>query len=282
MSSWNAALELGGLDIDSTFRETVFAQLRESFGQMSSPSTAPTSAQHAFEKRAAAVKAPKSDINALILDYLTMEGYPKAAARFCKEANLQPQQPDPSIQMRQQVQHAIHSGNIEMAISALNEFDPEILDTNPELHFLLLRLQMVELIRQCEGGNVIPALEFATKNLGPRAAANPSFLGDLEKTMSLLLFPHDKLQPELAALLDSDFRRTTAAKVNEAVLLQQNQRREAAIRQFVRMRAWAETSARAQKKDLPESLDVGLDADKEESGDNGDNDNNGDEPMMTT
>jgi hypothetical protein len=33
---------------------------------------------------------------------------------------------------------------------------------------------------------------------------------------------------------------------------------------------------------LPESLDVGLDADKEESGDNGDNDNNGDEPMMTT
>jgi hypothetical protein len=55
-----------------------------------------------------------------------MEGYPKAAAKFCKEANLQPQQADPSIQTRQDIQHAIHSGNIETAISALNELDPEV------------------------------------------------------------------------------------------------------------------------------------------------------------
>ncbi len=68
----------------------------------------------------------RSDINALILDYLTMEGYPKAAAKFCKEANLQPQQPDLSIQTRQDIQHAIHSGNIETAISALNGLDPEV------------------------------------------------------------------------------------------------------------------------------------------------------------
>jgi hypothetical protein len=55
-----------------------------------------------------------------------MEGYPKAAAKFCKEANLQPQQPDPSIQARQDIQHAIHSGNIETAISTLNALDPEV------------------------------------------------------------------------------------------------------------------------------------------------------------
>lgn len=67
-----------------------------------------------------------SDINALILDYLTMEGYPKAAARFCKEANLRPQQPEDAIQTRQDIQHAIHSGNIETAISALNDLDPEV------------------------------------------------------------------------------------------------------------------------------------------------------------
>ena len=34
MSNWNAALDLGGLDIDSAFRDAVFAQLRESFGRM--------------------------------------------------------------------------------------------------------------------------------------------------------------------------------------------------------------------------------------------------------
>lgn len=69
---------------------------------------------------------PYSDINALILDYLTMEGYPNAAAKFSKEANLQPQQDGASILARQEIQNSIHSGNIQTAIETLNEFDPEV------------------------------------------------------------------------------------------------------------------------------------------------------------
>lgn len=95
--------------------------------------------------------------------------------------------------------------------------------------------------------------------------------------MALIIFPHDKLRPELASLLSSDLRRNTAAKVNEAILARQNQRREAAIRQLVRMRAWAETSARSDKMDLPESLDFGLHTDSSESRVDG-----GHEPMITT
>lgn len=152
----------------------------------------------------------------------------------------------------------------------------QLLDNDPELHFSLLRLQLVELIRQCNEGDITPALDFATKKLAPRAATNRDFLNDLEKTMALIIFPHDQLQPELAALLSSDLRRTTATKVNEAVLLRQNQRREAAIRQLVRMRAWAETSARSKKKDLPESIELGLNADDMEFGESGH------EPMITT
>ena len=67
-----------------------------------------------------------SDINALILDYLTMEGYPKAAANFSKEANLRPQQDDESMQSRQDIQNSIHSGDIETAVTLLNELDPEV------------------------------------------------------------------------------------------------------------------------------------------------------------
>lgn len=151
-----------------------------------------------------------------------------------------------------------------------------MLDTNPELHFSLLRLQLVELIRHCNTGDITPALEFATKKLAPRAATNRGFLLDLEQTMALLIFPHDNLQPELAALLSSDLRRTTATKVNEAVLVRQNQRREAAIRQLVRMRAWAENSARLKKKDLPETIELGLNADNMNHGESGQ------EPMITT
>lgn len=67
-----------------------------------------------------------SDINALILDYLTMEGYPNAAAKFSKEANLQPQQDSASIRTRQEIQNFILSGDIQTAIETLNELDPQV------------------------------------------------------------------------------------------------------------------------------------------------------------
>jgi hypothetical protein len=70
-----------------------------------------------------------SDINALILDYLTTEGYPSAAAKFSKEANLRPQQAEESVQARRQIQHSIHSGRIQDAIEALNELEPQVSQT---------------------------------------------------------------------------------------------------------------------------------------------------------
>ena len=67
-----------------------------------------------------------SDINVLILDYLTTEGYPNAAAKFSTEANLQPHQDYASIQARQNIQNYIHSGNIQAAIECLNDLDPAV------------------------------------------------------------------------------------------------------------------------------------------------------------
>lgn len=55
-----------------------------------------------------------------------MEGYPNAAAKFSKEANLQPQQDSASIRTRQEIQTFIHSGNIQSAIETLNELDPQV------------------------------------------------------------------------------------------------------------------------------------------------------------
>jgi hypothetical protein len=55
-----------------------------------------------------------------------MEGYPKAAAKFCKEANLQPQQEDSSIAAREEIINAMHTGRIENSITALNDLDPEV------------------------------------------------------------------------------------------------------------------------------------------------------------
>jgi hypothetical protein len=78
--------------------------------------------------------------------------------------------------------------------------------------------------------------------------------------MALLIFPPENLEPQLAALLQPDLRKSVADRVNKAILANQGQRRDAAIRSLVRLRAWAEDSARESKKDLPAHLDLGLDS----------------------
>ncbi|OAA68330.1 ctlh domain containing protein [Niveomyces insectorum RCEF 264] len=250
---------------------------------MTSSSSTATPAKLSWESRVNQVKAPKSDINALILDYLTMEGYPKAAANFSKEANLRPQQDDSFIQTRQAIQSSIHRGDIEGAITDIISFDHQILDQDPQLHFALLRLQLVEIIRSSNGGDIQAALAFATDQLGPRASMWKEFLPDLEQTMSMLFFSTDKLPDELKKLLSPDLRREVADKVNKAILYQHGKRREAAIRNLVKMRAWAENMARDKDsiKDLPDSIDLGLQGTNAEGTDSRLHEN-GHEPMITT
>jgi hypothetical protein len=138
----------------------------------------------------------------------------------------------------------------------------QILDTDPSLHFSLLRLQLIELIRKCTAapdGDITPALEFATTHLAPRAPGNSAFLEDLERTMALLCFPKDNLAP-LAELMDPALRRRVAAQVNETIMEAQGLQKEPKIRSLVKLRAWSEDRARSTRKDrdLP-PLELGLD-----------------------
>lgn len=57
-----------------------------------------------------------------------MEGYPKAAANFAKEANIPAQQDVVSIIARREIQNQIHQGQISDAIDGLNDLDPEVCD----------------------------------------------------------------------------------------------------------------------------------------------------------
>lgn len=143
----------------------------------------------------------------------------------------------------------------------------QILDIDPSLHFALLRLQLIELIRTCMSNpdaDITPALTFASSQLAPRAPTNPDFLEDLERTMALLIFPPENLAPPLKALLDPSLRQTVADRVNQAILSSQGARREAMIKNLVRLRAWAEQKAREAKKDIPSRLRLGLDCEGDE------------------
>jgi glucose-induced degradation protein 8 len=166
------------------------------------------------------------------------------------------------------------------------------LNKNEHLHFALLRLQLIELIRagfksansKSDTTGIAKAIEFAQQNLAPYASVSKDFQKDLERAMALLIVPHESWSkpltssspqaavsdaataPEnfgqLAELVDPSLRQKVAKDVNEAILASQGQRREANIRHLVRTRAWAEKVARDKNVDLPAQLSLGLDGEQ--------------------
>ncbi len=174
------------------------------------------------------------------MNYLIVEGYQEAATKFAQESGLisnnstadhNPIDGFDKIQPRKEIRSAIFQGNIELAIDKIIDLDPELLDKNPELHFHLLRLQLIEIIRTkfhspnqqpvdktTENNNLQIALHFAKTHLAKRALLDENFLKDFELTMALLCFPPDKLVPPLKELLDLNLRRKIAQDVNTAIL----------------------------------------------------------------
>ncbi|KIW40087.1 hypothetical protein, variant 3 [Exophiala oligosperma] len=238
----------------------------------------------------------KADINKLIMDYLITEGYPSAARKFAAEANIQQKADLTAIEERVRIRDSIHRGDMQHAIELINDLNPELLDTDKKLHFSLLRLQLVELIRlsfnspdQALVGN---AIEFAMHNLSPYVPLDPQFKIDLERAMALLIVPKESWVKAAAApttaqanndfgvlaeLVDPSLRQKVAKDVNEAILQSQDQKREANIRYLVKVRTWAERVAREKRLQIPEKLP--FDADAEKPAEDDQNEDNGDTEM---
>jgi glucose-induced degradation protein 8 len=79
--------------------------------------------------------------------------------------------------------------------------------------------------------------------------------------MTLVIFPHDSLDPQLAAILNPGLRREVAETVNRAILQRLADRRESAIRELVHTRTWSEDRARETGTSVPDAMEHGLDTD---------------------
>jgi hypothetical protein len=131
------------------------------------------------------------------------------------------------------------------------------------LHFALLRLQLIEIIRKnatSPNPQARSVINFATSQLAPRAATNPDFLKELEQAMSLFIWlpDHSGLTPELQELLKPSLRRDLANRVNKAILESLGASGNSRLRDLVRLRIWAEATARKEGKDLPPTIPLGL------------------------
>lgn len=189
-----------------------------------------------WEKKLNDVKIRKEDMNKLVMNFLVTEGYVDAAEKFRMESGTEPDIDLATITDRMAVKKAVQSGNVEDAIEKVNDLNPEILDTNPQLFFHLQQQRLIELIRN---GKVEEALEFAQEELAPRGEENQSFLEELERTVALLAFEDVKNSP-VSDLLDISQRLKTASEVNAAILTSQSHEKDPKLPSLLRMLLWAQ------------------------------------------
>ena len=60
------------------------------------------------------------------MDYLVIEGYKSAAEEFGQEANLAPPVDFESIESRMVIREALQRGDVEDAITRVNDLNPEV------------------------------------------------------------------------------------------------------------------------------------------------------------
>ncbi|XP_062013238.1 protein GID8 homolog isoform X2 [Rosa rugosa] len=188
-----------------------------------------------WEKKLNDVKIKKEDMNKLVMNFLVTEGYVDAAEKFRKESGTE-HIDLATITDRMAVKKAVQCGNVEDAIEKVNDLNPEILDTNPQLFFHLQQQRLIELIRN---GKVEEALEFAQEELAPRGEENQSFLEELERTVALLAF-EDVSNCPVGELLDISQRLKTASEVNAAILTSQSHEKDPKLPSLLKMLIWAQ------------------------------------------
>ncbi|XP_039115427.1 protein GID8 homolog [Dioscorea cayenensis subsp. rotundata] len=189
-----------------------------------------------WERKLRDVKIRKQDMNKLVMNFLVTEGYVEAADKFRIESGTEPDIDLATITDRMAVKKAVQSGDVLDAIEKVNDLNPEILDTNPQLYFHLQQQRLIELIRV---GKVEEALEFAQEELAPRGEENQCFLDELERTVALLAFEDVKNCP-YGELLDLSQRLKTASEVNAAILTSQSHEKEPKLPSLLKMLIWAQ------------------------------------------
>lgn len=144
-----------------------------------------------------------------------------------------------SIKERAEIKHLILQGSVTEAIEKINEYFPSVLDSNNILHFKLLRLNLIEMIRshkllnkdatsEEEKAFLSDVLSFVRNNLINKVTTSYKLLRELEITMSLLCFNFDSsiesieqqkdLPNELRSLFDLSLRSQCYKLVNKAIL----------------------------------------------------------------
>ena len=71
-------------------------------------------------------EADDSDLNALVFEYLLIEGFSEAAVEFARETGVPHDIDHAMIHERMEIREAVEDGRVEEAVRRVNELDPEV------------------------------------------------------------------------------------------------------------------------------------------------------------
>lgn len=184
----------------------------------------------------------ESDVQNVVLNFLTVHGFQEAAEAFMEEAHIAPDRlqglPLNSVGRRSEVRLALLSDQLPRATEILNELDEGILAQNPALHF---RLKQQQLFKHIMEGNVDVAIEFAQTEVAPFAQERcPDMLPLLEETMGFLAFV-DLTCPEAVKKAEKLAVKTSSAKAaDEAILKHYDMQQESTLENLMKNLKWSQ------------------------------------------
>ncbi|XP_062504393.1 glucose-induced degradation protein 8 homolog [Corticium candelabrum] len=198
------------------------------------------------------VRIQRSEMNRIVLDYLVTEGFKEAAEKFSQETGLKPAVDLDMLDDRIRVREAVQRGDIDEAIQLVNDYDQEILDTNPRLYFFLQQQKLIELIRESKFES---AVEFAQTELSDIGEKNPEFLNELERTMALMAFEKPEESP-FGDLLHVSQRQKVAGELNSAMLETQDQRTTSKLSNVLKLLLWSQSQLNERNVKYPMMTDI--------------------------
>lgn len=159
-----------------------------------------------------------SDVHNVVLSYLVHNCFKDTVESFIASTGLK-QAPDhlKDMDKRKRIFHFALEGNALKAIELTEELAPELLEQNKDLHFDLLSLHFVKLVRS---RNCTEALEFAQSNLTPFGKVQ-KYVEKLEDFMALLAYEEPEKSP-MFHLLSHEHRQHVADSLNRAILANAN------------------------------------------------------------
>ncbi|KAL2498403.1 LisH and RanBPM domains containing protein [Abeliophyllum distichum] len=169
------------------------------------------------------------DIHNIVLSYLVHNCCKDTMESFVSCAGIkQPADHLEDMEKRKRIFHSALDGDALKAIELTEEFTPDLLENNKDLHFDLLGLHFAELIclRKCT-----EALGFAQMKLTPFGTMQ-KYVEKIEDFMSLLAYEEPEKSP-MFHLLSLEYRQRVAENLNREILAHSNLPRYSAVERLI-------------------------------------------------